>query len=244
MCAAFLAIRARIDLRNRLPFRQLGLTVAAGLCLAGLHLRAGEPRPDAHPDLKRLSPTAEVWIDSVNKQVVVGGTVCLDEGPIEYFACPKDTKDYESLVAVRSSARLIHTALLAIGLEPGKPVSFDPEYVAATGPVIRVQLRWKDSKGATQIVAAQQWVRDTRSGAAMKEQWVFAGSSFWTDPVDNTQYYQADGGDFICLSNFPTAMLDLPIPSTQSNEALLFEAFKGRVPPKNTDIELLLSKQQ
>ncbi len=60
------------------------------------------------------------------KEVIVGGAVCLDEGPIEYFACPKDTKDYESLVAVRSSARLVHTAMLAIGLQPGSPVSFDP----------------------------------------------------------------------------------------------------------------------
>jgi hypothetical protein len=71
---------------------------------------------------------------------------------------------------------------------------------------------------------------------------VFAGSSFWTDPSDGKEYYQADGGDFICLSNFPTAMLDLPIPSTQSNEALVFEAFKGHVPPVGTAVELLLSK--
>ena len=78
----------------------------------------------------------------------------------------------------------------------------------------------------------------------MKEAWVLAGSSFWTDPVDGKEYYQADGGDLICLANFPTAMLDLPIPSTQSNEALLFEAFDGRVPPVGTDVELLLSKGQ
>lgn len=242
MFAPLLAIQARIGSRTRLLCRRLA--VAACLCLAGPHLWAEEPLPDPHPDLKRLSPTEEVWVDMAAKQVVVGGTVCLDEGPIEYFACPKDTKDYESLIAVRSSARLIHAALLAIGLEPGKPVSFDPEYVAATGPVIRVQLRWKDATGATQVVAAQQWVRDTRSGKAMQEEWVFAGSSFWTDPVDNQEYYQADGGDFICLSNFPTAMLDLPIPSTQSNEALLFEAFKGRVPPVGTDVDVLLSKSE
>jgi hypothetical protein len=70
---------------------------------------------------------------------------------------------------------------------------------------------------------------------------VFAGSSFWTDPADGTEYYQADGGDLICVSNFPTAMLDLPVESSQSNEALLFEAFAGRVPPRGTAVELIFS---
>lgn len=196
---------------------------------------------DQHPELKRLSATDDVWIDMTRKEVVVGGTVCLDAGPIEYFACPKDTKDYESLVAVRSPARLIHAGLLAVGLEPGTPVAFDPGYVAATGPVVSVRMRWKGPDGKTQVVAAQEWVRDTRTKAAMKEQWVFAGSSVWTDPADGTRHYQADGGDFICLSNFPTAMLDIPIESTQSNEALLFEAFEGRVPPVGTDVDILLS---
>jgi hypothetical protein len=36
-------------------------------------------------------------------------------------------------------------------------------------------------------------------------------------------------------------MLDLPIESSQSNEALLFEAFAGRVPPRGTDVEMILS---
>jgi hypothetical protein len=75
----------------------------------------------------------------------------------------------------------------------------------------------------------------------MREQWVFAGSVFWRDPSDGKDYYQADGGDLVCLSNFPTAMLDLPIESSQSNEALLFEAFEGRVPPRGTAVEMILS---
>jgi hypothetical protein len=75
----------------------------------------------------------------------------------------------------------------------------------------------------------------------MREDWVFAGSSFWKDPSDGKEYYQGDGGDLICVSNFPTATLDLTIESSQSNEALLFEAFAGRVPPKGTEVDILLS---
>lgn len=202
---------------------------------------AAEPAaPDRHPELKRLSPKEDVWIDAKGKRVVVGGTIAIDKGAIEFFACPHRTKEHESIVATRSTAQLVHVGLLAIGLVPGKPVSFDPEYVAASGPVIRVTMRWKDDAGRVQEVPAQQWIRDTRSGEAMREQWVFAGSVFWKDPSDGKEYYQADGGDLFCLSNFPTAMLDLPIESSQSNEALLFEAFEGRVPPRGTDVEMIL----
>ena len=197
--------------------------------------------PDRHPELKRLSPTDEVWIDAKEKRVVVGGEIAISKGPIEFFACPHGTKEHESIVSTRSSARLVHAALLAIGLVPGKPVSFDPDYVAATGPAVRVAMRWTDENGTIRELPAQEWVRDTRTGKPMQEQWVFAGSAFWTDPSDGKEYYQADGGDLICLSNFPTAMLDLPIESSQSNESLLFDAFDGRVPPRGTAVEMILS---
>jgi hypothetical protein len=225
--------------------RSAALVVLATLASAVSALAAdpaAEPvGPDRHPELKRLSPKDEVWIDAKGKRVVVGGRIAVDKGPIEFFACPHGTKEHESIVAARSTAQLVHVGLLAIGLEPGKPVSFDPNYVAASGPVISITMRWKDDAGRVQEVPAQQWIRDTRSGEAMREQWVFAGSVFWKDPSDGKDYYQADGGDLVCLSNFPTAMLDLPIESSQSNEALLFEAFEGRVPPRGTDVEMILS---
>jgi hypothetical protein len=219
--------------------------VFAGVWLAAAVVAAEPvPRPpvaDRHPEWKRLLPDEEVWVDPRGKRVVVGGAIAVDRGPIEYFACPAGTKEHESVVATRSSARVVHAALLAIGLVPGKPVVFAPEYVAATGPVVTVTMRWKDAAGKQQELAAQEWVRDTRTGGSLEAPWVFAGSAFWTDPTDNTEHYQADGGDLVCLSNFPTAMLDLPIESSQANDALLFEAFPGRVPPVGTRVEMILS---
>ena len=196
---------------------------------------------DRHPDLRRLSPTEEVWIDRERGEVVVGGSVALDDGLLEFFACPAGTKEHESVVAGAASARLVHAALLAVGLEPGKPVSFDPEYRPATGPRIRVTMRWTDADGAVQEADARGWIRNTRTGKALETDWVFAGSAFWTDPADGREYYQADGGDLVCVSNFPTATLDLPIESSQSNEALLFEVFKERVPKRETPVEMILS---
>jgi hypothetical protein len=216
------------------------LAILTGLVPTVTPKAAEPPTPDRHPELKRLSPKEDVWIDPKGKRVVVGGTIAVSKGPIEYFACPQGTKEHESIVATRATAQLVHVGLLAIGLVPGKPVSFDPEYVAATGPVVRVTMRWQDEAGHVHELPAQQWIRDTRTGQSMTEDWVFAGSVFWTDPASGKEYYQADGGDLVCLSNFPTAMLDLTIESTQSNEALLFDAFEGRVPPRGTDVDMIL----
>jgi hypothetical protein len=108
-----------------------------------------EPRPDRHPNLKRLSPAEDVWIDPQKKVVVVGGAIALDRGMIEVFACPKGSKEHEAIVATDSSAKLVHAGLLAIGLEPGNPVSFDPVYVPAKGQVVAITMRWKDAAGKT-----------------------------------------------------------------------------------------------
>ena len=196
---------------------------------------------DPHPELTRLSPTEKVWLDREKAEVVVGGEIALQRGQIEFFACPRRTKEHESVVAVDATARLVHAGLLAIGLEAGEPVQFAPEYRAARGPHVRVEVRWTDEAGQQQRILAQEWIRDTRTGKAMAAEWVFAGSSFWKDEATGEQYYQADGGDLVCVSNFPTATLDLTISSSQSNEALLFEAFDTRIPPRGTPVELVFS---
>jgi hypothetical protein len=196
---------------------------------------------DPHPDLRRLSPEHAIWLDAARQEVVVGGVVVLAEGAIEVFACPERSKEHEAVVATRCPARFVHAGLLAIGLEPGSPVAFHPEYTAARGPRVAIQVRWVDATGQRQEGRAQDWVRNTKTGGPLAAEWVFAGSGFWRDPADGIEHYQADGGDMICVSNFPTAMLDLPIESSESNEALLFEVFAGRVPPRGTAVELVLS---
>ncbi|MFM7185912.1 MAG: YdjY domain-containing protein [Planctomycetota bacterium] len=224
-------------------------TLLAGTCLvvATVVLARAEPaasppfRPDRHPDLVRLSPDDDVWVDRGRREVVVGGEIVMDRGFIEVFACPRRSKEHEAVVAVNTPARTVHAALLAIGLEPGTPVAFAPDYAPARGPAVDVRVRWIDTRGARQERAAQELIRNVRTGAALEETWVFAGSVFWRDPADGREYYQADGGDLICVSNFPTATLDLPIESPQANDELLFEAFADRVPPRGTAVELVLT---
>lgn len=169
-----------------------------------------QPLGFAPPEgLTPLARDADVWIDVKRKLVVVDGRVALRAGPLEMFACPTGTKEHESIVAVNSKAQYVHAALLAIGAKSGHPVQFDPSYVPASGTTIEVMVLWKDADGKRHRARAQEWIKNTRSGKAMEADWVFSGSGFWTDPANGQRYYHGDGGDFICVSNFPTATLDL-----------------------------------
>jgi hypothetical protein len=44
----------------------------------------------------------------------------------------------------------------------------------------------------------------------------------------------------ICVSNFSTALMDLPIESSDSNSSLQFEAFTEKIPPVGTFVRLML----
>ncbi|MFV2069023.1 MAG: YdjY domain-containing protein, partial [Pirellulales bacterium] len=163
------------------------------------------------------------------------------EGPLEMFACTRGTKEHESVVSIRVKAYMVHAALLAIGAEPGHPAQFTPAYRPASGTPVKITVEWIDTAGKQHRTGAQQWIRNARTGKAMSQGWVFAGSGFWTDEQTGKKYYQAEGGDFICVSNFPSAMLDLPIESSQANDALLFEAFTKQIPPLGTPVRLVLT---
>lgn len=203
-------------------------------------LDLGPPLVDQPEGLKRLDPNKPLWINAEKKQVIMQGYVCQTEAPLEMFACLVDTKEHESIVAADVEAFKVHAGLLAVGADAGHPVRWDPSYVPAAGEKIEVLVRWNDKDGKVQQARAQDWIRNVKTEKAMEQDWVFAGSGFWEDPTTGEKLYQAEGGDFICVSNFSTAMLDLPIESSQANAALLFEAFTERIPPRGTPVTVIL----
>ena len=191
-------------------------------------------------ELRRLQPDCDAWIDAKNKQVVMQGEVCLTQGPLEMFAVTKGTKEHEAVVSVNTKAQVIHAALLAVGAKSGKTVEYVPDFKPPSGDKIDIYVFWIDEKGDQRKGKAQEWVRDVKTKKAMEYPWVFAGSGFYTDEDTKKQFYMAEAGDFICVSNFPDAMLDVPMRSTDSNEDLLFEAFTENVPPRGTKVTIVL----
>jgi hypothetical protein len=216
---------------------------------------AKEPPPEKDPPIgKNLVPLVkdrDVLFfekgDGDVRRVHVLGEVVLREGPLEVFLCKAMTKEHESILHADVDARLIHTALIAAGAKPGSPASFfnqrtqREEYKPATGTPIKITITYhKDGKLRTD--PAGYWVKDVRTKKDLASDWVFAGSRIFKDP-DNPkapEIYTANGGDVICLSNFPDSLLDLPIKSPKENADLLFEANTPRIPPLKTKVLVTL----
>ena len=217
-----------------------GTTAAAQAAVTPTTATPKQGELPVDPKWKRISPNQPIWIDRENKAVIVAGEICHREGPLEMFACPQGTKDYESVVAVHCQSYLVHTALLAVGAKPGHPVEFDKVYKPAEGQLIDIFVEWLDSSGAKQRSRAQEFVRHAPSGKAMSHDWIFAGSGFWTDEQTGERYYHAEGGELICVSNFSTATIDVTVRSSQGNSQLLFDAFTEHIPPLGTPVHLIL----
>jgi len=202
--------------------------------------KLGPPLGEDVAKLTPLQPAPVIWIDRDKHRVVMLGQVCQTSAILEMFACPSGTKEHESVVVIPARARDVHAGLLAVGAKPGSPVQFHPQYKPASGTEIEIDVRWKDEKGTVRSAKAQEWIRNMNTKKPMRYNWVFAGSSFWTDERTGRKYYQAEGGDLICVSNFPSALLDLPIESSQSDSNRLFEAFTEKIPPLGTPVTVIL----
>lgn len=70
----------------------------------------------------------------------------------------------------------------------------------------------------------------------MDANWIFVGSYFHEDR-EGRKHYTAEGGDVICVANFPSAMIDVDVESSASgSENLLFEPHTPKIPPLDTEV--------
>ena len=188
---------------------------------------------------KPLHRENRIWINRDEQFVILDGYVVQRNVPLELFACPAETKDHESIVAVFSRAQLVHAGLLAISAQPGSTATFEP-FKPAHGTTIRVYVLWLDDEGKTKGTLAQNWIRKSGTKTSMVWDWVFAGSKIYKDD-EGKEHYLGDSGELISVSNFVTSTMDVAVQSEQSNSSLVFEAFTERIPPKFTPVRLVLT---
>ncbi len=193
------------------------------------------------PGMTRIGNESRVWVDRKSKRVVVDGYIALRIGQLEMLACPVGTKEHESVVAVFSKAQVVHAGLLAIGAKTGTPVAWEPKYKAPTGSEIQVFALWKDANGKKHNIDTRKWVHQLGTAKeTLNTNYVFAGSKMWKDPDTGEELYQAESGDLICVSNFSTATLDVPLDSSQANSGLMFAAMTEAIPEVGTPVRLVL----
>jgi hypothetical protein len=201
-----------------------------------------KPKPASVPAKKaELGKNVYLEIQGSQRRVRINSYVCLRQGLLEQFLTRKGTKEHEAILAADVDARLVHAALVSTGAEPGSPVKYVPKYQPARGTRIKIYLEYSD-KGKPKRVPAQHWIRSFKTKKTLDSDWVFAGSVLIPDPLDKTKtpFYAANDGDVICVSNFDSAMLDLPINSSKDNDDLQFEAYTERIPPRETPVQVIL----
>lgn len=183
------------------------------------------------------------------KRVLFVAEVCVRGGVLlEVLCCKKDTKEHESILNVDLDSRLIHAALLGAGAKVGKPVQFvnpktlEAEYKPASGQKIGVQVVYNKG-GKVQTERAQEWILDQNTKKPMAHEWVFAGSRFVKDPdrPNDPEYYTANNGEVIAISNFVDSMLDLPVEVGREEKDLYFKAIEKKIPPLGSKVWVVLT---
>jgi hypothetical protein len=214
-----------------------------------------EPLPDVpkvteKSQLKALNEDKTLYLEVPEKgpkRVLFAAEVCMREGILEVLVCKKQTKEHESILRTEIDARFLHAALLAAGAKNGKPVQFvnpktdEPDYQPASGSTIRVSVHYTKG-GKTFTHPAQEWILDKNKSQTMAYDWVFAGSRFQKNPdrPNDPEYYCANNGEVIAISNFSDSMLDIPVRISDASDELHFETVTRKIPPLGSKVWVIM----
>ena len=246
----------------------LAILLAALTALAPARARQeprAEPKPEALPEYPKLDPKNTVTALNPEKtlfgeltgsegkkkvvRVALACEVCLREGPLEVFLCKKGTKEHEAIVRVDIDAKFLHLALKTAGAEPGTPTQFvdpkteQPKWKAATGTKVKVLVHYTRG-GKTFTHPAQEWIWDRAKKAPLPFDWVFAGSVIIKDPDSGREFYGANSGDIISISNFPYSLLEIPAEISKDDASLTYEVKTDKVPPLLSRVWVILEPQK
>lgn len=254
----------------------MAMTVASGVLAVALSGGAHPPLPgtpvtpsepitapaDA-PERGELFP--HVFVDLELGFVEVAGIVPIVTDPPEGDPPPEvllelvvtgfaGGRDHESLVSTRARASHVHAALLLLGLDPGKPGTWDESYDKSAerwistptppeGPAVSVEFRWADPEtGDERTAEPREWIRNVRTNEAFPEgAWRFAGSLFVVR--QGRERYDADfTGTIIGLCQFGSEVLgfERPFHHDQAYETPIWFARNEAVPPFGTDVRVRL----
>lgn len=215
--------------------------------------------PPKKPDLPKNEGVVEVFpgvrVNLGDRCVEFDGTVPIrvddPRAPrvyLEQVVCIPDTKEHESLVVAKVQPSHVHAALLALGLNPGKPAGYEwvdgkGRPVPPEGDRVRLTLHYTDRAGAAVDVDVSRLVRNAKTGEPWPDSgWVFAGSVM--RKRQGREVYDADGtGTLIGLASFGSEVIapaTVFSPDSQIDEPVWI-ADAATVPPMDTKVTVRLS---
>ena len=192
-------------------------------------------------DAKPFAPGVRIrWRDRV---VEIDARVVLREGPLELFACSPQTREHESIFAIKARPLHVHQAMGLIGLLPGNPVTFQKETQALAPPRgAKVLIDVVTGKGeSSRTMPAASFVRSAGDRKPVGDvDWVFAGSK----TMSSGRYAADSEGTVIALVDFDTALIAVGALHSADNEALWVEANTDAIPPLDESVVIRIRPRE
>jgi len=236
---------------NRTPEQAAALLVGDALDILGGSSNPAAALPAAFP--KKPIVAWQYRNPAMPIRVVMDLEVVLTRGYLEHFLTRSQAaKDHESIISGPFDAEQLKAALIGIGLEPGRPATFSRiennervyDFKPATGDVVKLFVQYEDEAAKTISVPAQEWIAG-KDGKPLAADWVFAGSyrgkgkTFQGEEYD---FFAANEGRVVCVTNFGSALLDLPVESADADpegNQLGYRARTEVMPPRGTKVRVL-----
>ncbi len=229
------------------PFR-VGIAL---LCTAVLSVPALAQEP-AQP---RIEGSTMIFdggerLDLEKQEIILQGTICLQQGPIELFACAPGGKDHESIVVLQCNPQNLHLALLALGLRDrtelgggGPKFPGDPERPVGDRVLVEIEF---ERDGKTQRHRAEDLVLNMAEKKPMERAgWVFVGSAFDDEkdpetgkPTGRKLYLANRYRSLMTTYHDPTTLIDNP--TIDGGDDDLFWANPERLSAPGTPCKVIL----
>jgi biopolymer transport protein ExbD len=198
--------------------------------------------PSTRPGGKTVN-VGLVRVDLAKRQMSFDAEVCLRQGALEFLVVGWQTKTHESILQTRARASHLHAGLLMLGLVPGKPARWagpgeGMRFLPPAGAGLKMRFNWKDAEGKSRGADAADWLAGEEDREIERpEQWIFIGS----DVLPDGRYWAELDGEMVSITNFASAVIDVPFRSSSVNDERGFSAKTDAIPPTGTKVEVVLT---
>lgn len=194
----------------------------------------------------RISPGLEV--DLAEREVRLAAQSALDAGWLEQAICIAGTREHESLLVVDTPPRLLHAALLMLGLEPGRPGRWRLDETtgavvreAPAGPELEILLRYTHPRRGKVEEPLSSWFLARNGRRGPTHPWRFAGSLEEVD--EQGRVYLADfSGSVVGLVTFGDEVVahEEVLADRIDVEQEPFRVAEDQVPPPGTPVSVVI----
>lgn len=193
----------------------------------------------------RVHPDAKVLVDTKARTVTIPATVARQgthdvlRGAIEYVLVAKGGKDYETVFATDLPAQQIYSALLSIGLTPGRPAGDDTLPRGSPVEILAVY----EAGGKQQRRPVDEFILHLPTKKPLGPRpWPFTGSPTTTDPASGKKVLQASLTGSIIGLHYTDGSPLFQNPRPECRKDNIYAANTKTLPPAGTRVRIVFRR--